>query len=71
MTAPNPNGDVDPRDALATVTDRFKRAHSKVMSHNLTSGDFLTRDCIQHMADLEELMGIFCLAHEVSIEVKI
>lgn len=76
MTAPTtqPQGydsAIDPREALAAITDRFKKAHGSVILYNKTAAEFITDDCIKHLADLEELMSILCFAHEVAIEVTV
>ena len=63
--------DTDPRDSLATVTDKFKKAHAAVITHQTTAAEFIGSACVTHLCDLEELMGVWCAAHGVGIEVVV
>ena len=63
--------DTDPRDALQTIMETFKKAHADVITHKVPAYQFIGEFCVTLLAEMEELMGLLCAQHGVGIEVKI
>ena len=63
--------DTDPRDALQTIMETFKKAHADVITHKVPAYQFIGEFCVTLLAEMEEVMGLLCAQHGVGIEVKI
>ena len=63
--------DTDPRDALQTIMETFKKAHADVITHKIPAHEFIGSDCVSHLGDMEDFMALLCAQHGVGIEVKI
>ena len=63
--------DTDPRDALQTIMETFKKAHADVITHKVPAYQFIGEFCVTLLADMEDLMGLLCAQHGVGIEVMV